>query len=407
MTYYTSKCPHCGAYIKIMSRTKYSHGSPFKICNKCGQTYVDPNCYEEALKPYKKSSKFKYGILSFIVSIFISGPIFLVLANISSLSIQNAGIISGVAFLLIFVLILSKMLSNYETTEAEVLKEWQESDRRLKNPDYVKALVKAGFDVPETYKVGIVFEKEDPYEPNPNKFICTNCGTYSSGWHQTCPKCGATGKMEKTTDFLQKQAKKKRDEEQAKQLENERARKKYICKQCGVLNSGWYQTCPNCGAVGKMELVPKESPTKQVETPANSRPQTEKRFICRGCGKISTGWYQNCPNCGVAGKMEAITVSIPPVEQKEEKQTEPIKKEYCRHCGKPLPSKATRCIYCGETTKPTEAPQSSDTLEKQDAIPSKIDTSLSEQLRQLKALFDDGIITQEEFDAKKKQLLGL
>ena len=169
--------------------------------------------------------------------------------------------------------------------------------------------------------------------------------------------------MEKTTDFLQRQAKKKHDEEQATQLESERARKKYICKQCGVLNSGWYQTCPNCGAVGKMELIPKESPTKQVGASVDNHPQTGKRFICRSCGKMCTGWYQNCPNCGVAGKMEAITISSPPpTEQKEEKQ---------------------------------------------DAVPSKIDSSLSEQLRQLKSLLDDGIITQEEFDAKKKQLLGL
>ena len=34
-------------------------------------------------------------------------------------------------------------------------------------------------------------------------------------------------------------------------------------------------------------------------------------------------------------------------------------------------------------------------------------SGLSEQLTELKKLLDDGIITQEEFDAKKKQLLGL
>lgn len=33
--------------------------------------------------------------------------------------------------------------------------------------------------------------------------------------------------------------------------------------------------------------------------------------------------------------------------------------------------------------------------------------TLDEELKRLKVLFDDGIITQEEFDAKKKQLLGL
>lgn len=33
--------------------------------------------------------------------------------------------------------------------------------------------------------------------------------------------------------------------------------------------------------------------------------------------------------------------------------------------------------------------------------------SFADELRKYKALFDDGIITQEEFEAKKKQILGL
>lgn len=32
---------------------------------------------------------------------------------------------------------------------------------------------------------------------------------------------------------------------------------------------------------------------------------------------------------------------------------------------------------------------------------------IDEELRKLKSLLDDGILTQEEFDAKKKQLLNL
>lgn len=32
---------------------------------------------------------------------------------------------------------------------------------------------------------------------------------------------------------------------------------------------------------------------------------------------------------------------------------------------------------------------------------------IDEELRKLKSLLDDGILTQEEFDAKKKQLLDL
>lgn len=35
------------------------------------------------------------------------------------------------------------------------------------------------------------------------------------------------------------------------------------------------------------------------------------------------------------------------------------------------------------------------------------DKNVAEEIKQLKPLLDDGYITQEEFDAKKKQILGL
>ena len=30
-----------------------------------------------------------------------------------------------------------------------------------------------------------------------DKFICTSCGTGSTGWYQECPHCGAVGKMQR------------------------------------------------------------------------------------------------------------------------------------------------------------------------------------------------------------------
>lgn len=42
---------------------------------------------------------------------------------------------------------------------------------------------------------------------------------------------------------------------------------------------------------------------------------------------------------------------------------------------------------------------------KQNAVPSAV--SPMDELKKLKELLDMGIVTQEEFDAKKKQLLGL
>ena len=45
--------------------------------------------------------------------------------------------------------------------------------------------------------------------------------------------------------------------------------------------------------------------------------------------------------------------------------------------------------------------------EKQNNIPLNNSTSNADELKKYKELLDGGVITQEEFDAKKKQLLGL
>ena len=45
--------------------------------------------------------------------------------------------------------------------------------------------------------------------------------------------------------------------------------------------------------------------------------------------------------------------------------------------------------------------------EKQNNVQSNIATSNADELKKYKELLDEGIISQEEFDAKKKQLLNL
>ena len=54
MQYYTYKCPYCN---KVVSRenslTKDSSGCPLRVCPNCGKTYIDTNCDEPALRPYK------------------------------------------------------------------------------------------------------------------------------------------------------------------------------------------------------------------------------------------------------------------------------------------------------------------------------------------------------------------
>ena len=57
--------------------------------------------------------------------------------------------------------------------------------------------------------------------------------------------------------------------------------------------------------------------------------------------------------------------------------------------------------------KINERQQNTETTQKTVAVPTAAPTSTADELKKFKELLDAGIITQEEFDAKKKQLLGL
>ena len=89
------------------------------------------------------------------------------------------------------------------------------------------------------------------------------------------------------------------------------AEDKFICENCGKTSPGWYQTCPNCGAVGKMKKNSGREDEESANIPASNAEKATvnaaEKFICEACGKTSPGWYQTCPNCGAAGKMKKNT----------------------------------------------------------------------------------------------------
>ena len=57
--------------------------------------------------------------------------------------------------------------------------------------------------------------------------------------------------------------------------------------------------------------------------------------------------------------------------------------------------------------KINERQQNTETTQKTVVVPTAAPTSTADELKKFKDLLDAGIITQEEFDEKKKQLLGL
>ena len=80
----------------------------------------------------------------------------------------------------------------------------------------------------------------------------------------------------------------------------------------------------------------------------------------------------------------------------------------CDNCGKVNYHYMTSCRYCNESKREQERKRYLEKIKaEEENQQQKEEKSSAAQIKEFKELLDDGIITQEEFDAKKKQLLGL
>lgn len=146
---YSYRCPYCKHHIKTTS-APVRFESPLKPCPKCSKIYVDPYSEELALKPYRPQPTSKillscipYGIGS---AVFIGFIAFLITKS-NSIGLLFLGV-SSVACWLLWSLF-SILTRNKE--DARRLKKWQESEQRLKNPNYASSLKNLGYHVPVQY----------------------------------------------------------------------------------------------------------------------------------------------------------------------------------------------------------------------------------------------------------------
>lgn len=152
-------------------------------------------------------------------------------------------------------------------------------------------------------------------------------------------------------------------------------------------------------------------PEKSAQTPIDKdAPVPEGGWRCI-CGRAHKPYVSSCA-CGRAkhSTLDATATStrfLPP-----QKPTPPAHKPqgWSCPCGREHPSYETSCI-CGKTkqevlTANIHLPDSSPDLISEE-VPAPADDPIIQSLRKYKSLLDDGVITQEDYDAKKKQLLGL
>jgi len=157
MEYITSRCPHCNAVVnKSNSLTKYSEGSPLRVCPRCGGQYIDPECHEPALVPYKP-----YGVVACVTTSLVSGvfcgfAVLLILYmigyfgelyEVSSVHVVASVVVGGIIAVLSFV----SRTKGLAKENQEKLRLWNESRERLMNRDYARLLKKSGFEVPAEY----------------------------------------------------------------------------------------------------------------------------------------------------------------------------------------------------------------------------------------------------------------
>lgn len=154
MTHYTVKCPHCKYLLRA---TKTASGSPFGTCPRCGQPYIDRDCYEPALKPYKKQTTFQLLWASaWVAFLFGAGVImvYYILVSLSSEMNFNNTIAAGLfasSFCAATIFIFKKFNESRNEDDARALEEWKASDARLQNKEYALSVAKLGFDVPDRY----------------------------------------------------------------------------------------------------------------------------------------------------------------------------------------------------------------------------------------------------------------
>lgn len=185
----TFKCPHCGNNLGTAVNA-YLYGSPFRVCNKCKNSYVDKRYHEiaiegirqedinptEADKQSHRKSGTKaiwigIGMLALFIIILFTGwivfplPIFGVISIIGGIGAMKGD---------------SK--KELEKTRNALEIERQQSMLRMQNPQYVEQLRAIGYDIPlNIQSVGNTYTQQN---------VCKNCGTALDTSDRFCPKCG-------------------------------------------------------------------------------------------------------------------------------------------------------------------------------------------------------------------------
>lgn len=154
MQHLTKKCPYCGRIYEQRSygsvgRKKpapedaWVYGSPMKLCGNCKRIFIDMDVKELAITELRKSDTAK--ITANTKMLLPMGALVAVLLYVLG---QPTFAIVAVAVAVVY---LAMDLGMYPMRMKKLRREREASEKRLSDPDYARALKKAGIDVPERY----------------------------------------------------------------------------------------------------------------------------------------------------------------------------------------------------------------------------------------------------------------
>ena len=141
-------CPFCKKVVeqrayaswgrKPSEEDKWLFGTPLKLCPHCGKLYIDKDIQELAITGPRKQDMAVVGLAS--LRIALMGVVLIGKLN------TFAYIAFGVALLT-----LGADAALYPTRQKKLANERLASEKRLSDPDYARALKKAGYDIPDRY----------------------------------------------------------------------------------------------------------------------------------------------------------------------------------------------------------------------------------------------------------------
>lgn len=149
--YYTFYCPYCQRKIdERFSHSLHRSGDPRMTCPKCGKTCADPYCQEAAFSPFLASPSSPWGFAVLLLGLLLCIAVTLLLCYLFgarfTVNLWVALAILGACLLVFGVLVIQCRKSDHKEFQ-----QWQDSDQRLKNPEYACMLYRLGYPVPFYY----------------------------------------------------------------------------------------------------------------------------------------------------------------------------------------------------------------------------------------------------------------